>query len=35
MDGKQPEEYTKDEMLPVFDYRNPNSTLDTSTTTTA
>ena len=34
MDGKQPEEYTKDEMLPVFNFRNPNSTLDTSSSTT-
>lgn len=34
MDGKQPEEYSKDEMLPVFNFKNPNSTLDSTTTTT-
>ena len=32
--GKQPEENTKDEMLPVFNRLNPNSTLTTTTTTT-
>jgi len=34
LDGKEPEDYTKDEMLPVFNYPNPNSTLDSTTTTT-
>ena len=30
MDGKEPEEYSADEMLPVFAYPNPNSTLTTT-----
>ena len=35
MDGKQPEENTDQEMLPVFNFKNPNSTLTTTTTTIA
>lgn len=35
MDGKQPEENTDEEMLPVFNFKNPNSTLTTTTTTIA
>ena len=31
MDGKQPEQYTRDEMLPIFNFTNPNSTLVTTT----
>ena len=31
MDGKEPEEYTRDESLPIFNYANPNSTLVTTT----
>ena len=34
LDGKEPEEYTKDEMLPVFNWKNPNSTLTLEPTTT-
>lgn len=30
MDGKQPEEYTREESLPVFTYPNPNPTVTTS-----
>jgi hypothetical protein len=35
MDGKEPEEYTRDESLPIFNYANPNSTLVTTTHLTA
>lgn len=33
-DGKEPEQYTPKEMLPVFNYPDPNATTTTSTTTT-
>ena len=33
-DGKQPEQYTKDESYPSFNYPDPNATTTTSTTTT-
>ncbi|CAB4805686.1 unannotated protein [freshwater metagenome] len=33
-DGKEPEQYSKDEMLPVFNYRNTHSTLTLEPTTT-
>ncbi len=32
-DGKQPEDYSKKERLPVWDYLDPNATTTTSTTT--
>ncbi|MDO8392642.1 MAG: L,D-transpeptidase family protein [Actinomycetota bacterium] len=35
MDGKEPEDYTKDEMLPVFNYPNRHSTLTLEPTTTS
>ncbi len=34
MDGREPEQNSKNDMLPVFNFKNPNSTLDTSTTST-
>ena len=33
-DGKEPEAYTKEESLPVFNHKDPNATTTTSTTTT-
>jgi peptidoglycan hydrolase-like protein with peptidoglycan-binding domain len=33
-DGKQPEDYSKNESLPSFNYADPNATTTTSTTTT-
>ena len=33
-DGKEPEAYTKEESLPIFNRRDPNATTTTSTTTT-
>ena len=33
-DGKQPEQYSKNESLPSFNYADPNATTTTSTTTT-
>ena len=33
-DGKEPENYTKSERTPVFNYTDPNATTTTSTTTT-
>lgn len=33
-DGKEPEAYTKKEMLPVFNHKDPNATTTTSTVTT-
>ena len=33
-DGKQPEQYTKQESLPIFNYPDPSATTTTSTTTT-
>jgi len=34
LDGKEPEDYSQDEMLPVFNYPNPHSTLTLEPTTT-
>lgn len=34
LDGKEPEQYTKEEMEPVWNYPNPNSTLTLEPTTT-
>jgi lipoprotein-anchoring transpeptidase ErfK/SrfK len=34
-DGKEPEQYSKREATPIFNYANPNSTSTTSTSTTA
>jgi hypothetical protein len=34
-DGKEPEAYTKKEMLPVFNRKDPNATTTTTTTTSA
>jgi peptidoglycan hydrolase-like protein with peptidoglycan-binding domain len=34
-DGKEPEDYTKRESLPSFNYADPNATTTTSTTTTS
>ena len=33
-DGKEPEQYTKKESTPIFNYRDPSATTTTSTTTT-
>lgn len=33
-DGKEPEQYTEQERIPPFNWRNPNSTTTTSSTTT-
>lgn len=33
-DGKEPEQYSKAEMIPIFNYRDKNATTTTSTTTT-
>jgi hypothetical protein len=33
-DGKQPEQYTRKESLPVFNYPDPNATTTTTSTTT-
>ncbi|MEI7547718.1 MAG: L,D-transpeptidase family protein [Actinomycetota bacterium] len=35
LDGKEPEQYSKDEMLPVFNHRNTNSTLTLEPSTTS
>ena len=33
-DGKEPEQYSKAEMIPIFNYRDKNATTTSSTTTT-
>jgi hypothetical protein len=33
-DGREPEQYSRKDALPIFNYRNPNSTTTTSSTTT-